>query len=217
MFSCNRTPQNDDLDLQQLVVKIGEYTISSSNTISIRANVTCKKDRDLMVGFIWSNNENPSFFDDDKGYWGTQEYGSNIDYEYQLKLNPQKTYYVVAYAYEVRDEIDSVYYSEQLTFNLAKFIEPDNLFVSDVEVTSARFSASINVEEGTDVIDRGFCWSTQAQGYPTIEDNHISSQYIARLHFRLKLLIILLKKFLVKKHHQFHNNQNYFSFKIKAT
>ena len=176
MFSCNRTSQTDDQDLQQsrgLLVKMEDYTILSSNTVNVKANVICEGDRNLMVGFIWSNNENPSFYDDDKGYWGTQEYGSNIDYEYQLKLNSQKTYYVVAYAYEVRDEIDSVYYSEQLTFNLAEFIEPDDLSVSDVEVTSARFSASINIEGDVDVIDRGFCWSTQ--GYPTIEDNHISA------------------------------------------
>ena len=162
-------PSNDPTTI---AVKMEEYTEITDKFITLRATVTCGESKNLMVGFIWSTKENPIFEDPDKGYWGRGEYGDLIEYEYQLNLKPNTAYYIVAYAYEQRLDgiIDTIQYSEYIRMHTA--IKPKDLFVTDIEVSSAKFSAVIDENSKPDVIERGFCWSTHQ--YPTIEDGHIT-------------------------------------------
>lgn len=169
MFSCKKSTPPPSNDSDSIVVKMEEpVTDATDGSTLVRATVTCGESKSLMMGFIWSKNENPTFKDSDKGYWGKSEYGDFIEYEYRLNFKPNTTYYVIAYAYDDRYGIDSMHYSECLRMHAA--VKPKDLYVKDIDVSSVKLSAVIEDNAKPDVIARGFCWSTHPN--PTIEDSH---------------------------------------------
>ena len=184
MYSCKPSPIDEPSEglsddpteepsnvSMAITVKMEEPTTDATDGSTIvRAIVTCGESKDLMVGFIWSTKENPTFEDQDKGYWGRNEYGDLIEYEYHLNLKPNIAYHIVAYAFEQRFDgiYDSIHYSEYIHMHAA--VKPKDLYITDIEVSSAKFSAVIDENAKPDVIARGFCWSTHQN--PTIEDSH---------------------------------------------
>jgi hypothetical protein len=119
-------------------------------------------------GICWSKTPNPT-------YSGTGCYHLTIgsgegNFSGLMEgLDDNTTYYVCAYAMNGVD----FSYGDQVTFQTREIMAPTvtTTSITSIEWTEAIGKGKVTNTGGTEIIERGFCWSVTNE-YPTIEDSH---------------------------------------------
>jgi len=125
-------------------------------------NVTSDGNTNLLVrGVCWSTSKSPDLGD----FRTTDGYGTGEFTSILTGLEPNTQYYVRAYA---TNEIGTAYGS-QVTFTTSQISVPviTTNSVSDITQSSAVCGGNIASDGGTEVTQRGVCWSTSSG--PTID------------------------------------------------
>lgn len=147
------------------VVAIATDSISAvtANTATGYANITSLGGIALTgKGVCWSTNQNPTINDSKKA---SPTYDLNAG-NYALaitNLEPNKTYYVRAYAINSKD----TYYGNQLSFTTRSgAVSITTLAINNIGSSTANSGGTITTDGGAGISDKGVCWSTSPN--PTI-------------------------------------------------
>lgn len=149
------------------ILTTNEVTAISQNTAQCGGEITSDNGIDVTVrGVCWSLQPYPTTSDSlTKNAAGTGKFVSNI-----YNLLPDTTYYLRAYA----TNSDGTAYGLQVTFKTLKGIFPTLTTTKASNITSLSVTSGGNISfnGGTDVSERGVCWSTTT--FPTVLDNKTS-------------------------------------------
>lgn len=83
-------------------------------------------------------------------------------------LSPNTTYHVRAYA----TNSDGIRYGNEKTFTTTNGLPVVTSSIASYTATSAVLNGNVTNDNGSSVMERGFCWSTSQ--YPTVTGSHIS-------------------------------------------
>jgi len=144
------------------VSEIGPHTAKAGG------NITSDGNTDILVrGVCWSISKSPTTEDTrtTDGY-GVGTYTSNL-----TNLIPNTVYYVRAYA----TNKEGTAYGNQVTFTTGELsiAELTTAAISGITQTSAVSGGNITFDGGSEIAERGVCWSTHA--VPTLADSKTSN------------------------------------------
>jgi uncharacterized protein (TIGR02145 family) len=148
-------------------------TVDISNVTAISAtakgNITNLGGISLIKnGICWSTNTNPTLktgTSQTSSGSGTGNYSANLN-----NLQPNKTYYVRAYAINARD----TFYAVQKTFTtLNGAVNITTVAPTNVGSSVATSGGNITTTGGATLTDKGICWSTSPN--PTVANSYLSS------------------------------------------
>lgn len=149
-------------------VKTGEVEEISTTTASCGGIVTNDGGADVTErGVCWGTSHNPTLGDSHSSSGnGLGEYHCNM-----TNLSANTMYYVRAYAKNIK----GVGYGEEKSFNTLDYDLPEvtTANVTDITQSSAKCGGEVTNDGGTNVTERGVCWSTNHN--PTVSGNHTSS------------------------------------------
>jgi uncharacterized protein (TIGR02145 family) len=142
------------------IIQFGDtYALGSGTVLSQGA------DSIYARGFCWGPNHSPTLSD------STVEKDTRAigDFSYELdRLFPNTTYYVRAYAISNA----GIAYGNEVSFTtLPLCAYASASAITSTTLTSASVSATTTNSTGSDITDKGFCWSTNP--YPTLNDYKI--------------------------------------------
>jgi len=163
LTSCKKSEVNNDLPqvTTSTITKFGDtYAIGGATIVAKGAYPVTAR------GFCWSTNHMPTV-DNKKIERKAETIG---DYTYEIdSLTNSTTYYVRAYAING----SGIGYGNEVTFTtLGPCPVVTSNSASNITFTTATLSGNISSGSGSDVTDRGFCWSTSPN--PMVSDNKIS-------------------------------------------
>ncbi len=138
------------------------------HTAKAGGNITSDGNTDILVrGVCWSISKSPTTEDTrtTDGY-GVGTYTSNL-----TNLIPNTVYYVRAYA----TNKEGTAYGNQVTFTTGELsiAELTTAAISGITQTSAVSGGNITFDGGSEIAERGVCWSTHA--VPTLADSKTSN------------------------------------------
>lgn len=150
------------------IVKTSEVVNIGTTTASCGGNVTGDGGANITErGVCWSTNHNPTINESHVSSGsGLGEFACNL---YSLSANT--TYYVRAYAKNSK----GVAYGEEKDFTTLDFDLPEvtTAAVTDITQTSAKCGGEVTSDGGTDVTERGVCWSTSHN--PTVNSHKVQA------------------------------------------
>jgi len=163
LTSCKKSEVNNDLPqvTTSTITKFGDtYAIGGATIVAKGAYPVTAR------GFCWGTNHMPTV-DNKKIERKAETIG---DYTYEIdSLTNSTTYYVRAYAING----SGIGYGNEVTFTtLGPCPVVTSNSASNITFTTATLSGNISSGSGSDVTDRGFCWSTSPN--PMVSDNKIS-------------------------------------------
>ena len=155
-------------DNEKPTVKTGEVENVGTTTASCGGNVTGDGGANITErGVCWSTNHNPSVSESHVSAGsGLGEYTCNM-----TNLSANTTYYVRAYAKNSK----GVGYGEEKQFTTLDFDLPEvtTAPVTDITQTTAKCGGEVINDGGTNVTERGVCWSTSHN--PTVNNHKVQA------------------------------------------
>lgn len=150
------------------IVKTSEVENIGTTTASCGGNVTGDGGANITErGVCWSTNHNPTVNESHASAGsGLGEFSCNM-----TNLSANTTYYVRAYAKNSK----GVAYGEEKDFTTLDFDLPEvtTAPVTDITQTSAKCGGEVTSDGGTDVTERGVCWSTSHN--PTVNSHKVQA------------------------------------------
>ena len=150
------------------IVKTSEVENIGTTTASCGGNVTGDGGANITErGVCWSTNHNPSVSENHVSAGsGLGEYSCNM-----TNLSANTIYYVRAYAKNSK----GVAYGEEKDFTTLDFDLPEvtTVPVTEITQTSAKCGGEVTSDGGTDVTERGVCWSTSHN--PTVNSHKVQA------------------------------------------
>lgn len=150
------------------IVKTSEVENIGTTTASCGGHVTGDGGANITErGVCWSTNHNPTINESHVSSGsGLGEFACNLS-----SLSANTTYYVRAYAKNSK----GVAYGEEKDFTTLDFDLPEvtTAPVTDITQTSAKCGGEVTSDGGTDVTERGVCWSTSHN--PTVNSHKVQA------------------------------------------
>ena len=150
------------------IVKTSEVEYAGTTTASCGGNVTGDGGANITErGICWSTNHNPTVNESHTSAGsGLGEFSCNM-----TNLSANTTYYVRTYAKNSK----GVAYGEEKDFTTLDFDLPEvtTAPVTDITQTSAKCGGEVTSDGGTDVTERGVCWSTSHN--PTVNSHKVQA------------------------------------------
>lgn len=151
-------------------VTTDSITNVSISTATINATLHEKgTDKEAEVGFYYA--AHPNITENDVLVLVPEENKrDSFSYSYTLiNLDDDKTFYVRAFVRNIK----GIAWGEELSFKTTEIFLPTvgNTTIKDITYTSAICSSNVSSDGGSDVLERGFCYSTSHN--PTISNNKI--------------------------------------------
>lgn len=150
------------------IVKTSEVDNIGTTAASCGGHVTGDGGANITErGVCWSTNHNPTINESHVSSGsGLGEFACNLS-----SLSANTTYYVRAYAKNSK----GVAYGEEKDFTTLDFDLPEvtTAPVTDITQTSAKCGGEVTSDGGTDVTERGVCWSTSHN--PTVNSHKVQA------------------------------------------
>jgi len=162
LFGCKKNAIKDVVK-NEPTIKISTLTTITAFAATIKTEITSDGGDSITArGVCWGTTKNPTIAGskttDGKGI---ESFTSTI-----TGLAPSATYYFRAYA---TNSIGTVYGNELTSATLASTPDLTLSPITDITLSTAKYSANITNDRGAAVLSRGICWSTKQS--PTIADN----------------------------------------------
>ena len=151
-------------------VTTDSITNVSISTATINATLHEKgTDKEAEVGFYYA--AHPNITENDVLVLVPEENKrDSFSYSYTLiNLDDDKTFYVRAFVRNIK----GIAWGEELSFKTTEIFLPtvENTTIKDITYTSAICSSNVSSDGGSNILERGFCYSTGHN--PTINNNKI--------------------------------------------
>jgi hypothetical protein len=167
VIQCSKKEEKEEVKSTLPVLTTSNVTEITRTTASSGGNVTSDGEAEITVrGVCWGTTTNPTI----SGSKTTDGVGKGSYTSSLTSLTSNTTYYVKAYAI---NSAGTAYGNEEtFSTNQVGIITLNTTEVTSIEASSAISGGNITDDGGSTVLERGLCWSTEAN--PTTMDNRTS-------------------------------------------